>query len=171
MRICEKHGTEMKRRNFDGYQICVKCALEASIRYRKKNPERVNRNNQKYNSKNKDKVRKWNSNKPLESRLLYGARARARKKGVPFTIDVNDVVVPHRCPYLGIPIFQSPKHCTDNSPSLDAIIPKLGYVPGNVEVISFRANTLKSNSTATELRLIADRLERMLEKAPPQVGN
>ena len=38
------------------------------------------------------------------------------------------------------------------SPSLDQIVPGLGYVKGNVQVISHRANTLKSDGTLEEFK-------------------
>ena len=43
---------------------------------------------------------------------------------------------------------------TRNTPTLDKIIPKFGYVRGNVHVISFKANTMKSNGTLDELILL-----------------
>lgn len=43
----------------------------------------------------------------------------------------------------------------DNSPTLDKIEPALGYVPGNIIVISGRANRLKADATIDELRAIA----------------
>lgn len=36
-------------------------------------------------------------------------------------------------------------------PSIDKIIPNLGYVPGNVKVISFMANHMKSHATKEQL--------------------
>ena len=53
------------------------------------------------------------------------------------TITINDLVFPERCPVLNIPLLSTGKR-TDNSPSLDRIIPSLGYVPGNVKVISWK---------------------------------
>jgi hypothetical protein len=43
----------------------------------------------------------------------------------------------------------------DDSPSLDRINNMKGYVPGNVKIISWRANHLKSNGTALEHEKIA----------------
>lgn len=42
----------------------------------------------------------------------------------------------------------------DRKPSLDRVVPSLGYVKGNVRVISFRANRIKSDATADELRAV-----------------
>jgi hypothetical protein len=43
-----------------------------------------------------------------------------------------------------------------SSPSLDRIIPERGYVPGNIRVISDRANRLKGGRNLNELRRLAE---------------
>lgn len=48
------------------------------------------------------------------------------------------------------------KHANDNSPNLDRIVNALGYVKGNVIVVSARANRLKSDSTLDELRKLIE---------------
>ena len=87
------------------------------------------------------------------------ARHRANKLGIVCTITPADLALPTVCPVLGIPIIRGKKR-TDNSPSLDRIIPSLGYVPGNVRIISFRANAIKRDATAGELRKVAEYIER-----------
>lgn len=89
--------------------------------------------------------------------MLQNARSRARTAGVPLTITVDDIVIPTHCPILGLPLFQitGKKGGGANSPSLDRIEPEAGYVPGNIVVISNRANRLKSDATIEELRSIA----------------
>jgi hypothetical protein len=52
----------------------------------------------------------------------------------------------------------------DTSPSLDKINPELGYVPGNVAIISYRANRIKNNGTAEEHRLIADWMDAQTQQ-------
>jgi hypothetical protein len=42
-----------------------------------------------------------------------------------------------------------------NAPSLDKVDPTLGYVKGNVRVISMRANWLKQDATVEQLEQIA----------------
>ena len=91
--------------------------------------------------------------KPAKT-LLDRARSRAARRGVRFSIGLDHIVIPPSCPALGIPITLGEERSA-NSPSLDRIVPKLGYVPGNVRVISDRANRLKSNRSLSELRKFA----------------
>lgn len=116
----------------------------------------------------------WISKKP-NYYIWCNAKYRAKREGLPFTIKREDIVVPEFCPVLGIPIAASKgvRGVSPNSPSVDRIIPHLGYVPGNIAVISMRANSLKSDASADELELVAkwvrqetDRINR--ELGPPK---
>lgn len=84
---------------------------------------------------------------------------RAKRKGVVCTIAASDLVVPERCPILDQPfVFGDGSHPL--APSVDRRRPNLGYVPGNVFVISQRANRMKSDCTdAAAFRRLADWLE------------
>jgi hypothetical protein len=94
-----------------------------------------------------------------EYKMYSMAKYRAKKSGIPFTITINDIVIPEYCPVLNIPIFTiAGEHCS-NSPSLDRFIPKLGYIPGNISVISYKANTIKSNATLEEIQLLLKWME------------
>lgn len=95
-----------------------------------------------------------------EYTFFFNAKARAKKEGFPFTITRADIVIPDRCPVFDIPLIRSSK-LTDNSPTLDKIIPELGYVPGNVAVISHKANKLKSNGLLDEFIKLITWLEGM----------
>lgn len=88
--------------------------------------------------------------------MLVGARQRAAAAGVPFAITKNDIVIPRFCPVFGVKLEKGTKGNNPNAPSLDRVIPSLGYVIGNIIVISQRANVLKRDATLTELnRLVA----------------
>ena len=92
--------------------------------------------------------------------MLWDARRRAKNKGLPCTITEADTAVPEVCPVLGLTFTPGVGKNCDTSVSLDRLIPSLGYVPGNVAVISWRANRLKGDATAEELRKIADWMDR-----------
>ena len=107
---------------------------------------------------------KWHLDNPEKS-LLIAAKSRARLYGIPLSISVDDILIPKICPVLGIVLeFGKKKEGKprDGSPSLDRIKPELGYVKGNVRVISFKANTLKNNATVPELELVLEDLKRFL---------
>ena len=90
-----------------------------------------------------------------EYTMLGRVKHRAKKRGLAFNLDVEDIKIPAHCPVLGIPLRASDLISSDNSPSLDRFDSSLGYVKGNVLVISKRANAIKSNATADELEIIA----------------
>ena len=87
--------------------------------------------------------------------MLAQSRATAKRKGLPHTITIDDIVVPQFCPVFGLKLERGNGKPHDNSPSIDKIIPELGYIPGNVIVVSWRANNLKKDASVTELIQLA----------------
>jgi len=96
--------------------------------------------------------------------MLVNARKRAKDNGQEFNINYEDVVVPHTCPLLDIPLFVSNSKVGPNSPTIDRIQCSKGYVKGNVMVISHKANTAKSSLTLEELEILVRNLKRVLYK-------
>jgi hypothetical protein len=87
------------------------------------------------------------------STMKRSAKIRAKNKNLPYDIDLKYLkdIVTDNCPVFGIPLkWDNPKMFHD-SPTLDRIIPELGYVKGNVQIISCLANTMKSNATPEQL--------------------
>lgn len=87
------------------------------------------------------------------------AKDRARERGIEFAITAADIVIPEMCPVFGTRLTPGTPTDKDNSPSLDRLDPGRGYVPGNVVVMSYRANRIKNDGTAAEHRAIAAFLE------------
>jgi hypothetical protein len=98
-------------------------------------------------------------------RMLQGAKTRARRLGLPFSLVPADIQLPEACPVLGIPILIGSGHTVDGSPTVDRIVPEFGYVSWNVRIISHRANRLKNDGTAEELRLVAEYVARAAVEA------
>lgn len=83
--------------------------------------------------------------------MLANARHRAKTNGYPCTITLDDICQPDTCPVLGIPLdWNSSVRANPNGPSLDKHVPELGYIPGNVSVVSRRGNMLKSDMTVED---------------------
>lgn len=98
-------------------------------------------------------------------RFLWShAKRRALTKGVPFEIEHSDIVVPDVCPIMGIP-FTVRGINVKTSASVDRIVPELGYVKGNIRVISTQANRMKWDSTPEELESFCVGMLRELGKA------
>lgn len=160
---------EQARQYNQSYYQKNKDRLKAeSVAYYHENKDKVLTTVQKYRDENREVIRekgKQYYRRKLENRLLNAARARARKSGIEFDITIEDIVVPEKCPLLEIPLWVADGRgaVKNNSASLDRIDSSKGYVKGNVWVISFKANTMKSNSTLDEFLLMAKNLEKLLK--------
>tara|TARA_B100001250_G_scaffold406275_1_gene425034 strand:- start:1084 stop:1437 length:354 start_codon:yes stop_codon:yes gene_type:complete len=84
-------------------------------------------------------------------RLIYNYKKnRAKQVNVEFTIPFHDISFPNFCPVLGVALEYFGAW-SKYSPSFDRINPELGYVPGNVQIISHLANAMKANANEKEL--------------------
>jgi hypothetical protein len=87
----------------------------------------------------------------------YAIRRKCKKLDLPFDLTLTDIVIPKYCPVLGIELRKElTGKPTDYSPSVDRIIPELGYVRGNIAIISYRANRIKNDATLDELERVTE---------------
>jgi len=101
--------------------------------------------------------------------MVKNARQRAKDKNLAFNID-NDFVrsiTPSHCPIFNTKLEWSLQRgngprSLPNSPSLDRIDPERGYVKGNVWIISYRANQIKSDASHEELKLVTEAVGRAI---------
>lgn len=91
----------------------------------------------------------------IESVLFAGCKNRAIKRNIDFNITIDDIVIPEYCPILLQPIVQGNKDNYKFSPSVDRIDNTKGYIKGNIQIISMKANTIKNSATIEELQLFA----------------
>lgn len=125
-----------------------------------------------YRAKNVEKVRAVRKEYAIynpERCMINDAKKRAKKRNVPITITYQDVFIPEYCPVLGIKLERNINggRPTDNSPALDAIIPSRGYVPGNIAVISHRANRIKTDASLQELELVTAWVRKVTQSEEP----
>ena len=95
-------------------------------------------------------------------------KCRALKEGIPFNITLEDLEIPDVCPVLGINLTGWGENgkggYKDNSPSIDKFIPFLGYIKGNVTIISFKANLLKRDGTLEEIGKLYEWMKHTTEE-------
>lgn len=125
----------MQQRRQDYHEYMNRLARESHSKARRANPERF---------------------------LLYSVQQRAKQKSIPCTLTLDDIVIPKYCPVLDIElrVNYDGGQATDNSPSVDRMRPELGYVKGNIFIISKRANTIKSFGTIAEHQKVIDYMEK-----------
>jgi hypothetical protein len=104
--------------------------------------------------------------------LVRIAVKRAQKKGMTATITWEDIDWVGVCPVFGTPLVYGgsrdlQKAINSATASLDRWDNSKGYVPGNVYVISYRANILKRDASVGELVALA-RYAQYGVDAPPQ---
>jgi hypothetical protein len=148
----------VNRRNKGGLQSrCKDCTKAAYYTpHKEKRLESSRRRRQEEGGRAREAAwqRENRRSRPLV-RMVQEAKVRAAKKGLPFDLTADDLSIPETCPVLGIPIGMAYGSRSENSLSIDRIECAKGYVRGNVMVISWRANRLKSDATVDELQKIA----------------
>lgn len=97
-----------------------------------------------------------------EKELLRSARYNSRTKNREFNLDLDDIIIPQHCPILGIEIDRDAKR-SYNSPSIDRIDSSKGYIKGNIQIVSWRANLIKNNMTLWECEKLLEHLRKINE--------
>lgn len=146
-RKCGRTDVEFRRAHKRDY-ICVECNNDQIRDWDEAHPEQVRKNGRSRNARLRAANPAW--------AMWAAAKQRAKRCGIPFNLQVKDIIIPPCCPVLGIPLQRGDlPGGHDASPSLDRIVPEKGYVVGNIAVISKRANNIKNNATIEELDRVA----------------
>ena len=151
----------------EGTKLCKKCGLVKDNKDMVKNKNckqgvehtcKACRNERLYTTRTKAHAKE----------RLKSAKYRARIKEVPFNLDEDYLhsIYTETCPVfktkMSMKVRKGGKQ--NDSISIDRLIPELGYVKGNVVMISMRANWIKSNATLEELKMLVKWLEKEYEK-------
>ena len=157
-KVCEYCGKAFQAQRKHTRFCCTNCQKR---NWEAKNKERFLESVKKYRKQAQEHIKEHNIQVVLDNPQYYiwrNARYRAKTKNIPFDIEVEDIKIPDVCPVLQLPlkfkVGTTKGGASDNSPSLDRVNPSLGYTKGNVRVISYKANRLKSDATLEELELI-----------------
>lgn len=141
---------QVDRRFPDGRKMyCKTCVRKKSQKWyeeKSKNPE--------WRQEKNEKAKLYRNGSGKINAMYAAAKSRAKARNIEFTITHSDIVIPMHCPILGMKLsFDTVER--DNSPSIDRIDNSKGYTPDNIQIISWRANYLKSSATLDELKLLA----------------
>ena len=115
--------------NSDTKNTCKKCSIKI------RQAEKLNRD--------------W---KVDAAKLLYSnIKSRCKRIGREFSIELEDILIPEKCPVFGFDLKREDRQTWMCAPSVDRIDSSKGYIKGNVTVVSRRANIIKRDATIQEL--------------------
>jgi len=123
---------------------CKSCSAERAAKEREKR-----KNNWKY--------------KPTLA-MFNNSKQRAKVAGLEHTITIDDIVIPEKCPVLGIKLETGDRKSHGNAPSIDRIDNSKGYIKENIMIVSNRANILKKDASIDELIMIGNFYRELKEK-------
>lgn len=134
---------------------CKQCRKK----YNQQNADKIRDNNKRFRDRNREKIRQQNRESYWRNKaLMIFSQAKRNNRGIDFSITRRDVVIPEVCPIFSVP-FDRDRF----APSLDRLDNTLGYIPGNVWVISKLANTMKNSATLSELFTFCANFKALLE--------
>lgn len=154
-KLCSKCNTKKSLIEYDNakntkdgkYSICKTCKRKDYNQWKLNNRDKI-----KKNEENRNIRRRLN----IKEEMFRRVKNRCKRTKTEFSISIEDIYVPKYCPVFGYILESSDKRRPlYNSPSLDRIDPTKGYIKGNVQVISHRANSMKTNATKEEMLLFA----------------
>jgi hypothetical protein len=174
MKTCKKCNVEKNESEFhkckiskDGlYGWCKNCKREYDKKYR--NSEKV----QDYQHSECLKAKKiaWKDENFLERKIMglkFNMRTRnlKRNENLTVTITKNDLESVKYCPLLGVELsYKTGKSGDPNTAAIDRIDNLKGYDPGNVWILSAKANFMKSSASKEELITFAENILKIFKK-------
>jgi hypothetical protein len=147
---------------------CKSCCHQQTKKYRTEHPDIVKQQDTLHSRQYRARQMVENPKLCKARDMIYNARRRAREKNIEFSITLDNLPwqTQDYCrafPWVKL-IWNNPKW-QDDSPSLDRIDNSRGYVPGNVEIISLRANKKKSDSTFEEIHALHEYVTTIREQS------
>lgn len=135
----------------DGHRECVSCNNVLPFSMFHKHSECYGGYNTVCKQCRKPKsIEQW-TQIPLVKKMLSRCKSRSKLNNLEFNLTEDDIIIPNVCPVLHVPFDNTP----DYTPSVDRIDPSKGYIKGNIQIMSNKANRMKSNATLEELKLFA----------------
>ena len=150
-------GMKHREENPNRYKVCEECNQSLNLNkfslIEKWNINSGTRDVCKTCSKTIQQTEKLNRDWKVDAaKLLYkNIKSRCKRIGREFSIELDDIIIPKKCPVFGFDLKREDRETWMCAPSVDRIDSSKGYIKGNVTVVSRRANILKRDATVEEL--------------------
>jgi hypothetical protein len=162
--VCIECSNKIKELEIKNLRYCRMCKQEKTLsefKGTRHNCRKCNSRKDWLNGRKKGRMKQWRESHQ-ENVILTRIKGRCKKANIPFNLEISDIKIPEFCPILGIKLQKSyiQGNPLPSSPSVDRHIPELGYIKGNISIISFRANRIKNDATFEELKKIMDYMNK-----------
>lgn len=96
----------------------------------------------------------------IKGYMIRNIKASAKRRGIPFDLSWSDLDLPTHCPVLGLKLSYNgePGFNSNHRATVDRIDNTIGYIPGNVWIISRLANTMKNEADLLTLELFCNNI-------------
>lgn len=151
------------------YKVCTKCGERKQLSEFHKNTHSKDGYRpdcaicKSKHNRTKEQAKVWHDTH-IENHLITTARYRAKKKGIEFSLTIDDLKMPEYCPLLGIKLERGTRKNKNAAPSIDRIDNSQGYTPENIWIISFLANCIKHTGTPEQIILVGEGLRKVLDE-------
>lgn len=143
-----KKGSKNKKGKQCYINTCKDCLKKQRREYRQSFSEDKHLELRKRKKRERDK-----RNLKYPEKLIWTrAKNRSTSKGIPFNIEIKDIIIPKFCPILGIKLERKFNKLHSGSPSIDKINNKKGYIKGNIAIISYKANGMKGDMDLAQVK-------------------
>ena len=142
---------------------CKNCELACNAEWRKRNPHLIRKYRENYKLKypNNSHPKRELLVRTGEHHIIREIKRKAKHLKIPFNLNTSDVTIPEFCPIFGVKLVSG---ATNNSYSIDKIIPSLGYIKENVIIVSLRVNRIKSDASLKELKKLYEFYKKLIEE-------
>ena len=150
-------GMKHREENPNRYKVCEECNQSLNLNkfslIEKWNINSGTKDFCKKCSKTIQQTEKLNRDWKVDAaKLLYkNIKSRCKRIGREFSIELDDIIIPKKCPVFGFDLKREDRETWMCAPSVDRIDSSKGYIKGNITVVSRRANILKRDATVEEL--------------------
>ena len=157
VRNAREFGMQHREENPNRYKVCEECNQSLNLNkfslIEKWNINSGTRDVCKKCSKTIQQTEKLNRDWKVDAaKLLYkNIKSRCKRIGREFSIELDDIIIPKKCPVFGFDLKREDRETWMCAPSVDRIDSSKGYIKGNITVVSRRANILKRDATVEEL--------------------
>ena len=145
-----KQGSSSEQLVLGGVKVCKYC--HAELEFLRKEDEKMK---VFCSSRCQGSFYRKHTDKGWATAKHSSLRQSALKRDIYFDLTVQDILDvgrPKVCKYLELELAYTSTSVAPNSPSVNRIDPSIGYVKGNIEVISNKANSMLLDATKEELK-------------------